>query len=278
MYDRSRPPVQGVDHHVTRGEKHEADIVARVAFQGEDAFFLIHVENQAKAQAEFGQRMFRYWARLYEKHGIPVYPVVIFSFDTPSRKQEDRFAISFPGFTPLQFHYRAIQLNRLRWRAFVDQPNPIASALMAKMQIAERDRPRVKFECLRLLATLKLDRARMQLISGFVDSYLRLTPSETRQFQAQLAATGLQEQEVVMQIVTSGMEEGMAKGRQEGRQEGMESIVERMIRHRFRALPQEMLERIRHLNEEQLGDLGEALFDLDTLEALNAWLERSDND
>ena len=35
------------------------------------------------------------------------------------------------------------------------------------------ERPRVKLECLRLLATLRLNPARMRLISGFVDTYLR---------------------------------------------------------------------------------------------------------
>ena len=49
---------------------------------------------------------------------------------------------------------------------------------MAKMKIAPQDHPKVKAECLRLLATLSLDPARMQLISGFVDTYLRLNPAE----------------------------------------------------------------------------------------------------
>jgi hypothetical protein len=41
-------------------------------------------------------------------------------------------------------------------------------ALMAKMQIASNDRPKVKAECLRLLATLRLDPARSQFVSiGF---------------------------------------------------------------------------------------------------------------
>jgi hypothetical protein len=40
--------------------------------------------------------------------------------------------------------------------------------------MAIEDRPRVKLECLRLLATLRLNPARMRLISGFVDTYLRL--------------------------------------------------------------------------------------------------------
>ena len=36
------------------------------------------------------------------------------------------------------------------------------------------DRPRVKLAYLRMLAKLQLDPARRELISGFVDSYLRL--------------------------------------------------------------------------------------------------------
>src|SRR5207244_3820635 len=49
------------------------------------------------------------------------------------------------------------------------------SALMAKMRIAPEDRPYVKLQCLRLLATCKLDPARMRLISGFIDTYLLTT-------------------------------------------------------------------------------------------------------
>lgn len=71
----------------------------------------------------------------------------------------------------LQFNYDVIQLNRLNWRYFVQQQNPVASALMAKMNIAPEERRQVKLECLRLMATLRLDRAKMQLISGFVDTY-----------------------------------------------------------------------------------------------------------
>ena len=45
---------------------------------------------------------------------------------------------------------------------------------MAKMKIAPKDRPKVRLECLRLLATLKLDPARSQLIGGFIAAYLKL--------------------------------------------------------------------------------------------------------
>jgi hypothetical protein len=68
---------------VTSGEKHEADLIVKERFRGQPWFF--HVEAQAgnKKQPPFPQRMFTYFARLHEGHGLPVYPVVIFSYDSP---------------------------------------------------------------------------------------------------------------------------------------------------------------------------------------------------
>ncbi|CCI14543.1 hypothetical protein MICAE_3030002 [Microcystis aeruginosa PCC 9806] len=69
-----------------------------------------------------------------------------------------------------------MQLNRLNWRDFLNQPNPVASALMARMNIAEKERAKVKAECLRLLITLRLDSARMQLISVLPNLHCRKFP------------------------------------------------------------------------------------------------------
>ena len=55
---------------VTAGERHEADLVVRGRFKGQDAFFLIHVEHQSKTESDFGRRMFRYFARLHEAHDL----------------------------------------------------------------------------------------------------------------------------------------------------------------------------------------------------------------
>ncbi len=126
--------------------------------------------------------MFRYFSRLYEKFDLPIYPIAIFSYKSPKTLEVNCHQIAFLNKVVLDFNYDVIQLNQLNWGDFVQQHNPVASALMAKMNIADKDRPRVKFECLRLLATLRLDPARMQLISGFIDSYLRLNEQEKRVF------------------------------------------------------------------------------------------------
>src|SRR5580700_5655190 len=65
--------------------RRELDLVVKVRFlDRKEAFFLIHVENQSSAVSDFPKRMFRYFIRLTEKYDLPVYPVVIFSYDTPT--------------------------------------------------------------------------------------------------------------------------------------------------------------------------------------------------
>src|ERR1700722_13211942 len=65
------------------GERHEADLVVQAKFKGTDSCFLIHTETQAQSQADFPKRMFVYFARLHEKHQLPVYPIVLFSYGKP---------------------------------------------------------------------------------------------------------------------------------------------------------------------------------------------------
>lgn len=93
---------------VTAGERHEVDLLARAGFRGRDAFFLIHVENQASARDQFARRMFRYFARLHEKHDLPVYPIAVFSYDTPFRPEPDRYQVKFPDRMVLDFAFAAI--------------------------------------------------------------------------------------------------------------------------------------------------------------------------
>ena len=217
--------------NVTTGEKHIADVVARVRFCDQEAFFILHVENQAASQADFARRMFEYFSELLRKYDLPVYPVALFTFDQPVRAERDRYQITFPSLNVLDFHFHAIQLNRLNWRDFLDRPNPVAAALMAKMKIATADRPRVKLECLRLLATLRLDPARTQLIAGFVDSYLRLTAQEIQIFDRDLAALPQEERDETMPLTISWKEEGRVEGRAEGRVEGRVESKREILLH-----------------------------------------------
>jgi len=138
------------------------------------------------------------------------------------------------------------------------------------MQIAPEDRPRVKLECLRMLATLQLDPARTQLISGFVDTYLRLNEAEKTIFQQDLENIGLAQEEKVMKIVTSWMEEGRTEERL--------ANVLRLLRRQLGDISPQLLTQVESLSNEQLYILFDAVFDFQTETDLEQWLESQNND
>ncbi|MFP5501365.1 MAG: Rpn family recombination-promoting nuclease/putative transposase, partial [Candidatus Sericytochromatia bacterium] len=211
---------------VTAGERHEVDLLVQARLAGEASFILIHVETQASRQPDFAKRMFRYFARLHEKHDRPVYPIALFTYGSPRRPEPERYDVAIQGFHVLGFHFRAIQLNQLSWKDFKEARNPVASALMTRMGVAREDRPRVKWECYRMLVKLELDPARLQLLSGFIDAYLPLEPREETEFKARAATGTPEEREAVMELTNSWIERGREEGRKEGREESRQREAE----------------------------------------------------
>ena len=111
---------------------------------------------------------------------------------------------------------------------------------MAKMNIDPKDRPRVRVECMRMLATLKLNPAKLRLIWGFVERYLKLTASEMREYEAGVNALPANESEAVMELTISwieqGRQEGFQKGLQEGRQKVFRKAAKKAVRKAARRL------------------------------------------
>ena len=95
---------------------------------------------------------------------------------------------------------------------------------MSKMKFAPSERLYVKLECLRLLATLKLNPAKSRLIYGFVDSYLKLNREESIQFNHEFEALPKEEKEPMLELsnhfIDQGEKLGIAKGKRLGIAEG----------------------------------------------------------
>jgi predicted transposase YdaD len=111
----------------------------------------------------------------------------------------------------------------------------------------------------------------MQLISGFVDTYLSLSSTEEVRFQSELGTMEVQEQEQIMQITTSWKKQG----RQEGRQEEKLAITLRQLNRKLGSLPDAIAIQIKSLKSNQLDNLTEDLLDFETFDDLNRWLSNS---
>ena len=251
------------------GDEKIIDLLVEVRQAGRETAFIFHIEAQSYSESRLSRRMFYYFARLHQNHVKDIYPIVIFSYDEPYRAEQNTFKIEFPTLKVLEFRFHAIQLNRLNWRDYLNRPNPVAAALMSKMKIAKRDRPKVKAECLRLLVTLQLDPAKTRLISKFVDTYLRLNAQEEQTFQAELDKIGVAQKEAIMQVTTSWEERGIETGIERERR----SLVLRLLNRKVNTLPEQIQTQIEVLSFDQIGLLSEALLDFNSIDDLNHWLE-----
>jgi predicted transposase/invertase (TIGR01784 family) len=253
---------------LVEGDEKIIDLLVEVKLFGQDTTFLFHVEAQSYSETKINRRMFYYLARLHQNYVKDIYPIVIFSFEQPYRAEKDTFKIEFPNLKVLEFRFQAIQLNRLNWRDYLDRHNPVAAALMAKMKIAKRDRPKVKAECLRLLVTLQLDPAKTRLISKFVDTYLRLNAQEEQTFQAEIDKIGVAQKEAIMQVTTSWE----AKGIETGIGQERRSLVTLQLQQKVGQLPDALNDRISSLSLDQLSALAIALLNFSSIDDLSNWL------
>lgn len=158
---------------------------------------------------------------------------------------------------------------------------------LPKMRMEPHERVRVLVSSLRLLAQLGLDAARARLVSGFVNTYLRLTEQEEAQFQEELAKLSPQEREATMELTTTWKEEGIREGWQKGKQEGLLegkqeglrqealNLTQRFLTKRIGSLTPDIEGRMGKLSRVQLEQLFDAAYDFASSDDLRAWLDNN---
>jgi predicted transposase YdaD len=146
---------------------------------------------------------------------------------------------------------------------------------MAKMRIAPQDRPKVRLQILRLLAQLRLDHRKMDLIAQFVSTYLALTTKEYLAFNHELdKIENRQERAKVMQVIDEFQRKARREGREEGRQEGKRAVVEELLAVRFGELSNQLEQQIKKLSLRQIEELAKSLFTFSSIADLKRWLEQ----
>ncbi|MCU6438566.1 transposase, partial [Weizmannia coagulans] len=92
------------------------------------------------------------------------------------------------------------------------------AALLSKMGYTEKERVQVKLEFLRMLARMELDPAKMRLLYGFFDYYLKLNEKEEAEVMENIKMLDPDEAEQVLKLPNSYFDRGYKKGREEERE------------------------------------------------------------
>jgi flagellar biosynthesis/type III secretory pathway protein FliH len=144
------------------------------------------------------------------------------------KNEPHTFTVKFPFLDVLTFQFLKVELKKQRWRDFLVQDNPVAAALLSKMGYNKDEKVAVKKEFLRMLVRLELDPARMQIISGFFDTYLKLSDKEDHKLEAEIRNLNPEEEAKIMQLTTSWHQKGREQGREEGNREARQEIAKKM--------------------------------------------------
>ena len=263
---------------VPGGTRRRLDLVAKVGLlAGGEKFVLVHGEFEAsRKERDFPRRMYRYFCQLFLRYDTEVVPIAVFTdharWKTPIPAH---FELTVADERVVRFDYHLVKLRHFNYADFIHSNNPLAFALMAKMDYNRRERVRLKADFLRLILRSPVDPARRSLLVEFVETYLPLAGPEKTEFE-QIVTADQQYAEVERMItvyekdgIKKGLREGLEKGRQEGRQEGLQEALILQLEKRFGKLDTAVKRRVRRLRSaERLDSLLLAVLDAQSIDDL----------
>jgi len=156
-------------------------------------------------------------------------PIAVFSYEEKT-ETPDTYTFAFHNIEILRLHYLSIHLIKKNWRDYIRSNNPVAAALLSKMGYTKKERVQVKLEFLRMLARMELDPAKMRMLYGFFDFYLKLNEKEEAEVMDNIKMLDPDEAEQVLKLPNSYFDRGYRKGKEEGREEGREEGEEKLKR------------------------------------------------
>ncbi len=217
------------------GSRREPDLVVEVyTTDGEPEIILVHVEVQARREADVPARMWEYYALLRFRHRHPVYPIVVYLSPGAGGLTHETYRESVLGHNVLRFRYSAVGLPDLPGDQYLSAPSVLAPALSALMRTSDVGKPSHMARALQRVAEAPLDEARRGLLAHVVGTYITLSSEEQAELARLMAEPGLAEarnmvnvfeqkalQKGIEQGIERGIEQGIARGIEEGISEGL---------------------------------------------------------
>jgi hypothetical protein len=245
--DWSRPPealdkeLQQIVREAELGRRVVDHLVKVWRLNGAEEWVLIHVEIQSQQEADFGQRMYVYNYRLFDRYNRRVASLAVLA-DESSTWRPDRFGYELWGCSE-EFRFPVVKL--LDYQDQVSEleasRNPFAAAVLAhlKTQETSRDAEARQYWKLRLAKGLYqrgLSADEVRGLIRFIDWMMEL-PEELElgfweeihrsEQEMQMPFVDIFERKAMEKGIEKGIEKGLAQGRAEGQAEGQaEGLLE----------------------------------------------------
>lgn len=258
-----------------KDKRRYADKLAKVwRRDGTETWVLIHIEIQAGYEAEFAERMFVYYYRLFDRYRLPLASLAVLADDRPRWRPDGyrrdlwgcEVTMQFPTVKLLDYQPRLAELET------ADNPFALATAAHLLAQATRHDERRRlsgKLALTRRLYQRGWNRQEVIDLYEFID-WLLVLP-ETLEAAYLDEVQELEESTKIRYISSAeriGMKRGEEKGLQQGLQQGNTRVLRRQLRKRFGDLPDWVETSLLQGTPAQLERWAEQLLDAETLEAV----------
>jgi len=207
---------------------------------GGEEWVLIHIEVQAetKDRAEFAERMFRYFYRIFDRYRKPVAAVAIFT-GRDGKRIPGKFEYEFLQ-TRLEYHYNTLCILDYSDEELKENDSPFALVVMAAKQALLKGKDLDKkllagklFIFRKLYEQGVFEKRKLQAILTFLDNYVLFEKPETnRIFRDEIdKITGKKNtMDIFEQVAEMKAQEARKEGIEEGRTEERRHFVENLLK------------------------------------------------
>lgn len=113
-----------------KGGSRFADMLVKTYLQnGTEEWILIHLEIQGEGTGDFASRMFQYWYRIYDRYGVDIVALAVFT-GGKNQKRPDHFHKSSLG-TEILYKYNAFHILEYSQEQLLSMDNPFALIVLA---------------------------------------------------------------------------------------------------------------------------------------------------
>jgi hypothetical protein len=246
------------------GARHFLDLVAKLPTrQGvpgqrpdepEQWLALVHIEIESPDKVTpLRPRMYRSYAELRAKHGLPVLPIGLYLRVGLDGIGIDIYEEHFWELRPVRFEYLYVGLPALDGVQYVQGDNWLGVALAALMRIPKDRVAWLGAEALRRIKEAPLSEQRRFLLGECVQAYLPLDEEQQREFE---------------RLVGSEAYHGVQAMNITWYEKGCQETLRALLEERFGPLPTPVLERLHRLSTERLKALTKTILHAQSLREL----------
>ena len=236
-----KPDLEPISESLPADER-RADFIAKIAGCEES---IIHIEFQTRYDPKMPVRMLTYYARILDRYGLPVYPIVVYLTKTET-PIEAAYNSHVRNKHVISFNYDVIKVWEMSSKVVFKEKLAGLYALAPIMPDANLDECREK-----MIEAIEQNLIRSDAYMCMVTFASLIHPKEVvnNMLKDKLLEETPFYQDVLEEGREEGREEGMEKGMEKGREEGMEKTIIAALAARFGSVSDRLSERVHNIRE-----------------------------